>query len=66
MNFSSFKQLFLQLLMKIRTSVWFAFNTFTFVVVKLAGQMQMLCLTFLANNDFLYFYVICVLILFTY
>jgi len=65
MNFSSFTQLFLQLLVKIRTSVSFVFNTFTFVVVKVAGQMQM-CVTFLAFNDFLYAYVICVLILFTY
>ena len=66
MNFSSFTQLFLQLLMKIKTSVWFVLNTFTFMAVKVAGQIQMLCMTFLANNDLLYFYLICVLILFTY
>jgi hypothetical protein len=51
--------------MEIRTSVLFAVNTFTFVVVNVALPMQMLCMTFLANNDFLYFYVICVLTVFT-
>jgi len=52
--------------MKIRTSVWFVFNILTFVAVNVAGQMQMLCMTLLANSDFLYFYVICVLIFLTY